>query len=291
MYVRNGVVRMFDLSVGIVAGFILTACSKQSGPPAPPAAVAEVALDHPAATPELPSAAPVAGPSDLGALTDFDGISIGTQWKPLHAKGPYAKPCSSEALEDEPRIRAWMYTGLPCEDTTFVNGTSVVVFVDARDKVVAFGWMAGTYGATRNASPVTVGAQLATVTKVWGEPVAKFPLGKLKVARFKNGVRVLTGSVDQIVGAAVGSFSDSPTSKRWYALDVAYGAYTDPVPNPANSYDFCKRVSNHVFDVSGDGRRATESDIAHCRADQTPEQNQCVLDAKTDQELGACFVH
>jgi hypothetical protein len=254
--------------------------------------VALVACGHSSSSPEqTPSPAVAATP---GALpTAFDGIAIGARFAAVEQRSPYDKACDNDPLEHEPTLRAVIYAGArPCHHAQFPDGTSVVILVEnATDKIAAFGWMGGTYLDMRSGLPLKLGDSIDKAVALWGRPAAKFDLQTMHVARFSNGLRVMSGRLDQIVGFAVGDLPDDPATERWKEFDHMYGAYTLPVGLTSGS-DECPQAMAHMYELSGGANsKVADSDLADCRANFTPDTRRCVLAAKSKDDLGGCFNH
>jgi hypothetical protein len=206
----------------------------------------------------------------------------------VEARSPYDDACDNDPLEHEPSIRAMIYAGgRPCRRSQFPDDTSVVILVEG-DTIAAFGWMGGTYFDRRSRLPFKVGEPIDRAIAQWGKPAATFDLQTMHIARFGNGIRVMSGRFDQIIGFALGDLPDDPKSDRWRSFDHLYGAYTTHVGNPAVSADECRKVAARLYELAGSKGPIAESDVADCRANNTPEMNRCILAAKPDA-VSACF--
>ncbi len=173
-------------------------------------------------------------------LPAFDGFELGDEFgSKVGSRAPYAHPCDDDPLDSEHTLRAMVYAGRPCHGQTFPDGTSVVFLVDnagSGGPIRAFGWMGGTYYAQKIALPVNLGDPTANAFTPYGLPAVTFDLEGLHVARYRNGVRVLSNLNDRIIGFAFGELPDDPSSERWRVFDQIYNKYvasdaqTPPAP-------------------------------------------------------------
>jgi hypothetical protein len=220
--------------------------------------------------------------------TTFDGLAVGGPFD--RSRAPYDKPCDSDALDGEPNIKVMFYTGKECREHQFPDGTSLIVLVDsANTKISAFAWVGGTYFDTRNA-PLKTGTPVADAVKAWGEPVAKFDLQTLHVARFKNGRRVLSNRNAQVIGFAFGEWPDA-YGQRWNPVDQVNGRYTTPIPNGAVSAADCQAAVAHLYALMGSKDPVSQTDIDDCRANDSPATIQCTIAAKDMDAATKCRPH
>jgi len=271
MNVWNSMVRFLGLRVGIagvVATGLVAACTK--GEPS----ARETATK------------PTTGSSGASAVSTFDGLSVGGTFD--RRRAPYDHPCDSDALDGEPNIKVMFYTGKECRDHQFPDGTSVIVLVDsASNKISALAWVGGTYFDSRNA-PLKTGTPVAEAVKAWGPPAAKFDLQTMHVARFANGMRVLSNRSDQVIGFALGEWPDA-NGQRWNPVDQVNARYTAPIPNGAVSAEECQAAMAHVYKLMGSQEPVSKVDIDDCRANSSPENARCIIAAKDNDEVAKCY--
>lgn len=201
-----------------------------------------------ARAPGAPKNAPISKGKAAGEYL-LDGIRIGDPIGPVLTRAPYDRPCDIDPVDGR---TGWIavYGGLPCNDRTFPEGTSVVFLTtpegtedEPSGTIEAVAWLRGTWFSTRSDFPLAPGVRLAMVRRHFGRPVRTLRIVRqsteLTAHVFAAGVSALTAGHDgRVIGFVLGRMPDDPANERWRAMAQVLDRFS-PRAEGAGARDRC----------------------------------------------------
>ncbi|MBU1243992.1 hypothetical protein KJ612_12380 [Myxococcota bacterium] len=166
----------------------------------------------------------------------WDGFALGDTFDTVMSRAPYDNPCDDDAVDGRAR-RFMVYGALPCRDRVFPEDTTVFFFIEHTEdraqslatKIVAFGYLHGSYFNTRTTFPLATGEEIGRVRSVLGAMRGSFTIERkdrsLLVERYDGDLHVLIKD-GHAFGYVFGPMPDDPLNEQWRGIMQMAVRYT-----------------------------------------------------------------
>ncbi|MBU1068219.1 hypothetical protein KJ975_01505 [Myxococcota bacterium] len=178
----------------------------------------------------------VPAPAKAGGPFRWDGFALGDTFDTVMTRAPYDNPCDDDAVDG--RVRRFMvYGAQPCRDRVFPEDTTVFFFIEHTEertqslatKIVAFGYLHGSYFNTRTTFPLATREEIGRVRSVLGAMRGSFTIERkdrsLLVERYDGDIHVLVKD-DRAFGYVFGPMPDDPLNEQWRGIMQMAVRYT-----------------------------------------------------------------
>ena len=194
----------------------------------------ETAVTEPSGKAALPTQTPAMAKAK--GPFKWDGFALEDTFDTVISRAPYDNPCDDDAIDGRAR-RFMVYGALPCRERTFPDGTTVFFFLEHTEdraqaystKIVAFGYLHGTYFNTRTTFPLPTGERLERVRAALGTVRGTFTLQRkdrsLIVEKFDGDIHVLIKD-DLAFGYVFGPMPVDPENEQWRGIMQMAARYT-----------------------------------------------------------------